>query len=169
MNVLDYSSYQADPLHWEKARVLEYSVKDNIRDYYFLHEPTYNALVVPKLLVLPLLIEKLGDLKGKTIIDLGCGSKEAEDSIYGNYHPWLCRVLHELGAHVIGIDIATLDEEFQTHQIDLLTSPIPNIKADCIHASGLFNAKHVLDTHSGEGPQIIQKKNNGPGTRFTKT
>ncbi|MDI6721508.1 MAG: hypothetical protein QMD85_03895, partial [Candidatus Aenigmarchaeota archaeon] len=43
-----------------------------------------------------------GDLSNKTILDLGYGSRGyVQDMIIKNYtfRPWLCRALHELGAH----------------------------------------------------------------------
>ena len=71
---------------------------------------------------LAILMHTLGDLKGKTILDIGCGAKNSWD--YGDlgpakierfYDPWLCRVAHELGANVFGIDGASSPDEEYTH------------------------------------------------------
>ncbi len=102
----------------------------------------------------------LDNLKGKRILDLGCGhvvkeenasnikilktdsfekdkykpedlqkmhslvlEENAYDSLISEnreFEPWLCRVLKELGAEPVGIDIGNLEgEEFEHYQIDL--------------------------------------------------
>ena len=61
----------------------------------------------------------LESLKEKKILDLGCGSIEPER---GNedFKPWFSRLLQELGAKPVGIDIGSLEgEEFEHYQIDL--------------------------------------------------
>lgn len=66
-------------------------------------------------------------LKGKRIVDIGCGSRNAcmTDSMMGNagmkeFEPWLCRIAHEAGARVTGVDIQPLDgEEFEHFQADM--------------------------------------------------
>lgn len=61
-----------------------------------------------------------GNLEGKTILDLGCGSKD-KDGIFTVYEPWLCRTLHRLGAYSIGIDLRNNGEEdFEFCKVDLL-------------------------------------------------
>jgi hypothetical protein len=59
--------------------------------------------------------------KGKTILDLGCGSINSPDSLLIStledphfsraYEPWLLRTLHEYGAKCIGIDLGNLAGE----------------------------------------------------------
>jgi len=64
----------------------------------------------------------LGDLEGKKILDLGCGSvyTTGESAVGRGYPPWLCRALHQLKARVIGIDWNPQDsEEFESYKIDL--------------------------------------------------
>jgi 2-polyprenyl-3-methyl-5-hydroxy-6-metoxy-1,4-benzoquinol methylase len=71
---------------------------------------------------LGVIMHKLGEIKGKTILDIGCGAVNSWD--YGGsvsaeqeryYDPWLCRVAHELGAKVTGIDGASSPNEEYTH------------------------------------------------------
>lgn len=76
----------------------------------------------------------LDNVKGKRILDLGCGSVsgtfetdnfnelDRQDGIEPTrtFEPWLCRALVELGANPVGIDIGNLEgEEFEHFQIDL--------------------------------------------------
>jgi hypothetical protein len=74
------------------------------------------------ILKLAVLINTMGNLKDKTILDIGCGAKNSWD--YGAtdfaeqerfYDPWLCRAAHELGAKVFGIDGASSPNEEYTH------------------------------------------------------
>lgn len=63
-----------------------------------------------------------GDLRGKRIIDLGCGSRTSRENFSGGvlYEPWLCRALFELGANPVGIDINdNSGEQFESYKIDL--------------------------------------------------
>jgi len=71
---------------------------------------------------LAILMHNLGDLRGKTILDIGCGAKNSWD--YGGtelaklerlYDPWLCRVTRELGAMVTGIDGGSSPDEEYIH------------------------------------------------------
>lgn len=76
------------------------------------------------------------NLKGKRILDIGCGStggtfdiemhrgdfgtKSFGDDSLRIFEPWLCRGLLELGADPVGIDIGELNnEKFEHHRRDL--------------------------------------------------
>lgn len=69
-------------------------------------------------------ILEFGDIKNKTILDLGCGSiysrLEWGDRIF---EPWLSRALHDEGAKVIGVDLSGLDLEKFKHYYADLTEP----------------------------------------------
>jgi SAM-dependent methyltransferase len=108
-----------------------------------------------------------GELEGKSLLDLGCGST-SYDRTFGNtnrvmregyfienplgvayrspFEPWLPRILHELGMHVIGIDYGSLeDEEFEHYShIDLLQEDvlqmIPDRSLDYVHTAMLWNS-----------------------------
>jgi SAM-dependent methyltransferase len=69
-----------------------------------------------------------GNMNGKAVLDLGCGSNNTP---FG-YEPWLCRILSEVSQYhrfrtrVIGVDHGDLSGEmFETHQIDLTTENLP--------------------------------------------
>lgn len=103
------------------------------------------------------------NLKGKRILDLGCGSTggtiEAEE--LGHYYePWLCRALFELGAYPIGVDIGNLDKEkFQTHSIDLLLpnalNMIPNNSIDIVHSRALFGSLELIEQAEQPGRPFL--------------
>lgn len=89
-----------------------------------------------------------GNLEGKKILDLGCGSKTSKDNIVSrSFEPWFCRTLVELGAKPIGIDIEPKNGEvFEYHQADLIDSPLAFIESssiDIAHASDLFDSPRL--------------------------
>lgn len=71
----------------------------------------------------------LNGLKGKRILDLGCGSRLTRKCISSLYElsdddrrwePWLSRILHESGARIVGIDLLSQEnEEFEWYRKDL--------------------------------------------------
>jgi hypothetical protein len=92
-----------------------------------------------------------GDLKGKRILDLGCGNNSHNDDLLGDmtnrmFEPWLCRALNESGANPVGVDIGNLDmEEFEHHQVNLL-------KKECLHflkdnSIDIANAHLLFDSY----------------------
>ncbi len=92
------------------------------------------------------------NIKEKTIIDLGCGNNggtEANEEAYVRNEPWFCRLLHELGANIIGIDNGYLDREpFSHFQLDL-TVPgaldfIGDESADVVMADHFFHSEDLL-------------------------
>jgi hypothetical protein len=71
---------------------------------------------------LAVIMHTLGDLRGKTILDIGCGAKNSWDYNGSElarqerfYDPWLCRVTRELGAMVNGIDGGSSPDEDYIH------------------------------------------------------
>lgn len=80
-----------------------------LRDFHLLHlKAIFNIL----------------DPKGKTVLDLGCGSVNSYDNrtvCRRMYEPWLLRALHEYGANCVGVDAGGLDgEKFKGYKINLL-------------------------------------------------
>ena len=99
-------------------------------------------------------LEKFGidEIKGKRILDLGCGSTGSETGrFFGvrikdrEYEPWFCRALLELGAIPVGIDIGDLSkEEFEHYQLDLAKPGALNIFPD--HSFDGLNLKAFFDS-----------------------
>ncbi len=110
-------------------------------------------------------VGKLSNLRGKKILDIACGSNtsKAPPSIYLNtpfgeitldhpakgytaqFEPWFCRILFELGADPIGVDLGDLDREAFTHyRVDLgkigSLDFLPDHSFDAIQDSRLFGS-----------------------------
>ena len=98
-----------------------------------------------------------GEVRGKRILDLGCGSNQPEleggflfrDSMY---EPWVCRSLHTMGANPIGVDIGDLSqEEFEHYQLNLAEpdclATIPDRSVDFANSWQLFSSS-FLRTHT---------------------
>lgn len=68
-------------------------------------------------------ILKYGDVKGKRVLDLGCGTINSPDSIFlkRSFEPWFARALSHMGADIVGIDKYAGGQEtlFVEHKIDL--------------------------------------------------
>ncbi len=62
----------------------------------------------------------LTDLRGKLTLDLACGSRVYENKTKNAFDPWMPRLLLELGAIPVGVDLAPqIDEQFDAYQADL--------------------------------------------------
>jgi len=95
----------------------------------------------------PIVAATNGNLIEKKILDLGCGTDPPLDINYFGlpFIPNLCRLLHELGAHPIGIDLGNLDnEEFEHHYVDLMEKNslrfLPDFSIDVAIAIDLFTS-----------------------------
>lgn len=103
-----------------------------------------------------------GNINEKTILDLGCGSKDCPDkkgNVRIDFEPWLARVLHRMGVKVVGIDVGDLSqEEFETYNLDLLNPNSLNSFADqsfdLVHSSALYSSSELqerVEGHSYDG------------------
>ena len=89
------------------------------------------------------------DLRGKFMLDLGCGSVRSNDEITDrdhNFEPWLPRIISRLGATAIGVDTGDLSEEtFPWLQRDLRTVldgslPFKDQSFDIVHIAKLLDS-----------------------------
>jgi hypothetical protein len=108
---------------------------------------------------------RLSNIHGKRILDIACGSNtsKAPSSIYINtpfgekrigrptkgytaqFEPWFCRMLLELGAYPVGIDLGDLQREaFEHYRVDLgqkgALDFLPSHSFDAIQDSRLFGS-----------------------------
>jgi len=103
----------------------------------------------------------IGDVRGKTILDIGCGAKNSweydscsEDSREKRaYDPWLCRALHKLGANCYGIDGGDSPGEEYNHitgnlLVDLteLLGTFPDNSIDLACAWSFFDSDWLRDS-----------------------
>ncbi len=102
---------------------------------------------------LKLITSLMGDVKGKTVLDIGCGAKQSWDYDLCKigkerryYDPWLCRVLQFFGAKTFGIDGGESPNESYTHiqghlyRFSEHTERFPNHSLDLACAWGLFDS-----------------------------
>lgn len=101
-----------------------------------------------------------GSLRGQRILDIACGSNSskappdlAEHTPFGAasegytalFEPWFCRMLLELGAHPVGIDMGDLaGERFEHYAVDLGQAGaldfLPDHSFDALQDSRLFGS-----------------------------
>jgi hypothetical protein len=105
-------------------------------------------------------------VKGKRILDIACGSSTskapsfvfvntpfgegripipAKDGFTAQFEPWFCRILLELGAEPVGVDLGDLENEaFEHHRLDLgqpaALGFFPDRSFDAVHDSRLFGS-----------------------------
>src|SRR3989338_4987985 len=97
-------------------------------------------------------------LRGKRILDLGCGSMTGGEHLgehlgehMKEFEPWFCRAIHELGANAVGVDGGcSPDEEFEFHHLDLVDPGALRIfkdhSFDAIHSRGLVDSPAFADS-----------------------
>ena len=116
-------------------------------------------------------------VNGERILDIACGSStsRAPSSIFINtpfgeqqlptssgegytaqFEPWFCRMLLELGAEAVGIDLGNLDgETFEHYPVDLgqrgALNFLPDHSFDAVHDSRLFGSPEF--TRQFPGPE----------------
>ncbi len=103
-----------------------------------------------------------GNIKGKRILDLGCGSTGGTEESLPEYfgvlfQPWLCRTLVELGAYPIGVDIGELErEKFEAYRTNLLTlgalAMLPDDSIDVVHSRALFTSPELDEQFHRSSP-----------------
>jgi len=105
-------------------------------------------------------------LKGKRILDIACGSSTSKapgfvfvntpfgekritvssvDGYTAQFEPWFCRILLELGADPVGIDLGNLEgESFKYYNVDLgkpgALNFLPDHSFEAVHDSRLFGS-----------------------------
>ncbi len=154
MKIINYSNNNADHNYHLLASNHETEIKKKLIENYSVknEEEYYQKVVTVIARQLPFILENLnGNLNGKMILDLGCGAQNCRDNDYGNYDPWLCRMLHLLDVKVIGIDVddSLKEEDFVNHVTDLFSSNslamIESNSVDLVHASSLFDSVAVVE------------------------
>ena len=91
----------------------------------------------------------LSALSGLAILDIACGSRSSRSPVTGletaEFEPWMCRLLLQLGARPVGVDLGDLaGEAFEHHRVDLgvpgALDFLPSGTFDAIHESRLFGS-----------------------------
>lgn len=112
-------------------------------------EPNLMAIVSEFITRLVGAFGSLPAVRGMKVLDLACGSRSSRSPVTGRrtaaFEPWMCRLLLELGAHPVGVDIGDLSgEAFEHHRIDLgvpgALDVLPTGAFDAVHESRLFGS-----------------------------
>jgi hypothetical protein len=102
-------------------------------------------------------------IRGQSVLDIACGSNASRSSVTGlrtaEFEPWMCRLLVELQARPVGIDIGDLEgEAFEHHRVDL---GIPGSldflvtgSFDAVHESRLFGSPEFRAAHASATERI---------------
>jgi len=119
-------------------------------------------------------------LKDQRVLDIACGSSTSKapsfvfvntpfgehripipstDGYTAQFEPWFCRILLELGAHPVGIDLGNLDgETFEHYNVNLGESGALNFLAghsfDAVQDSRLFGSPEFTAQFSNQRDRL---------------
>jgi SAM-dependent methyltransferase len=108
----------------------------------------------------------LSAIRGQAVLDIACGSSSSRSPLTGlqtsEFEPWMCRLLWELGAHPVGLDIGDIaGEAFEHHRVDLGVPSALDFLAsgsfDAIHESRLFGSPEFRSAH-GPATERIRRE-----------
>jgi SAM-dependent methyltransferase len=108
----------------------------------------------------------LSAVRGQAVLDIACGSSSSRSPVTGlrtaAFEPWMCRLLAELGAWPVGVDIGDLaGEAFEHHRVDLGLPGALDFLAtgsfDAIHESRLFGSPEFRAAH-GDATERIRRE-----------
>ncbi len=108
----------------------------------------------------------LSAIRGRAILDIACGSSSSRSPVTGRitseFEPWMCRLLLELGAHPVGLDIGdNAGEAFEHHRVDLgvigALDFLATASFDAIHESRLFGSPEFRSAH-GPATQRVRRE-----------
>jgi SAM-dependent methyltransferase len=108
----------------------------------------------------------LAAVRGNAVLDIACGSRSSRSPVTARqtseFEPWMCRLLLELGARPVGLDIGDLaGEVFEHHRVDLgvrgALDFLPTGSFDAIHESRLFGSPEFRSAH-GPATERIRRE-----------
>ena len=108
----------------------------------------------------------LSAIRGLAVLDVPSGSNSSRSPVTGRrtaeFEPWMCRLLLELGARPVGIDIGDLTgEAFEHHNVDLgvpgALDFLPTAAFDAIHESRLFGSPEFRAAHGRAADRIRRR------------
>jgi hypothetical protein len=112
-------------------------------------QPEVGAIIAQFITRLQRAFGLLGDVRGKRILDIACGSNSSRSPVTGRrttqFEPWMCRLLQELGAQPVGVDMGDLEgETFEHLRVDLgipgALDHLPSASFDAVQDSRLFGS-----------------------------
>ena len=139
-------------------------------------EPNLSAIMTEFVSRLMDAFGPLPTIRGQAILDIACGSNSSRSPVTGlwtpEFEPWMCRLLVELGARPVGIDIGDLDDEaFGHHRVDLgvpgALDFLPTGSFDGVHESRLFGSPEFRATY-GRATERIRREIHRPERRLLR-
>ncbi|MDP2662970.1 MAG: class I SAM-dependent methyltransferase [Dehalococcoidia bacterium] len=119
-------------------------------------EPETHQIVTQFLARLRRAFGSLSAVRGKKILDIGCGSNASRSPATGKitpmFEPWFCRILVELGADPVGVDMGDLEGElFEHYRVDFGKAGgldfLPDASFDGIQDSRIFGSPEFTTQH----------------------
>jgi SAM-dependent methyltransferase len=129
-------------------------------------EPNLSAIMTEFVTRLMDAFGSLSAIRGQAVLDIACGSSSSRSPVTGRqtseFEPWMCRLLLELGAHPVGLDIGDLaDEAFEHYRVDLGVLGALDFLAtgsfDAIHESRLVGSLEFRSAH-GDATERIRRE-----------
>ena len=105
----------------------------------------------------------LAAIRAQRILDVPCGSNSSRSPETGErtaaFEPWMCRLLLELRARPVGIDIGDLEGEVvRASSVDLgvpgALDLLPTASFDAIHESRLFGSPEFRAAHAAATDRV---------------
>ncbi len=157
---IDMAMQQKDPKSDDNSALVE-QVAQALEGKYGLsrkiaQEPETRDVIAQFIGRLERAFGNLAAVKGKRILDVGCGSNTSRDPRTGKitpmFEPWFCRILVELGAEPVGIDLGDLEgEPFEHYRVDLAKTGaldfLPDSSFDAVHDSRIFGSPEFTTQH----------------------
>ena len=126
-------------------------------------EPGLEAIMEEFVLRLLAAYDPLSGIHGQRVLDIACGSNSSRSPLTGRrtveFEPWMCRLLRQLGASPVGIDIGDLaGEAFEHHRVDLgvpgALDFLPTGSFDAIQESRLFGSPEFRAAHRRQTERV---------------
>jgi hypothetical protein len=109
----------------------------------------------------------LGDVRGKRILDIACGSNSSRSPVTGRrttqFEPWMCRLLQELEAQPVGVDMGDLEgETFEHVRVDLgiqgALDHLPSASFDAVQDSRLFGSPEFQAAYGTRNVERVRQE-----------
>ncbi len=126
-------------------------------------EPNLAAIMTEFVTRLSNAFGTLAAIRGSAVLDIACGSNSSRSPVTGRqtaeFEPWMCRLLLELGARPVGVDIGDLSgASFEHYRIDLGVPGALDVLAtgsfDAIHESRLFGSPEFQAAHGSATERV---------------
>jgi len=130
------------------------------------HEPELDTILEEFVGRLRGAFGSLSSVRGKRILDLASGSNTSRHPQTGRrtavFEPWFSRLLLELGAKPVAIDLGDLaDEPFEHHRVDLgrpgALDFLPAASFDGVQDSRLFGSPEFRSAYPGRADRVRVK------------